>query len=297
MDVIDRKSAKEFGLTKFFSGKACKQGHFSERYVSTGGCLSCINSPVAKVLRNVRQKAYTEQNREVIIARQKVYRDKNPELLRQRKKLYASNNKEKIAEASKIYREENLGRLREYDRKRHSTPEAKASRNEAYKQRIEGFVGPKKPRSRQSAEAVKAKRAASWAKYYARHKERLAARKLEYVSENREAYLFGQKRWRENNTAARTALQAKRSAMRTKSVPEWFGELDRFVWIEAAHLAILRLKSTGIPWQCDHMIPILAKTACGLHVAGNCQVIPAYLNLRKNNKLIFTEPFEWMSHV
>ena len=82
-----------------------------------------------------------------------------------------------------------------------------------------------------------------------------------------------------------------------QALPAWSDELDVFVWQEAAHLVRLRKSATGIDWAADHMIPLAAKTACGLHVGRNCQVIPAYLNNRKNNKLIFTEPFEWMAHV
>jgi len=45
------------------------------------------------------------------------------------------------------------------------------------------------------------------------------------------------------------------------------------------------------------MIPLAARKACGLHVASNCQVIPAKLNVSKNNKLILTQPREWIQHL
>lgn len=156
-------------------------------------------------------------------------------------------------------------------------------------------AGGPKPRAKQSPEALKAKRAASWAIYYEQHKERLLARKREYNANDRESYLATQRAWREKNTARRTALQAKRKARQLQAVPGWFDELDEFVWLEASDLCIIRRDATGIEWNADHMIPLAAKKACGLHVASNCQVIPAYLNNWKHNKMVLTRPDEWLA--
>lgn len=43
MQIIPRKLAKSLGLNKYFTGKPCTNGHFSERYVGSGGCQECIN--------------------------------------------------------------------------------------------------------------------------------------------------------------------------------------------------------------------------------------------------------------
>lgn len=40
--LISRKDAHEKGLARFFTGVECKNGHVSERYVSTGGCIACL---------------------------------------------------------------------------------------------------------------------------------------------------------------------------------------------------------------------------------------------------------------
>lgn len=74
----------------------------------------------------------------------------------------------------------------------------------------------------------------------------------------------------------------------------WFGEFDDFVIKEAFILAKLRGKTTGIEWDVDHMIPLQAKSASGLHCAFNIQVIPSTLNRKKSNQMIFTEPGEWI---
>lgn len=41
--IIDREAACAAGLLKFYTGKPCVRGHLSQRYVSTGGCCSCLN--------------------------------------------------------------------------------------------------------------------------------------------------------------------------------------------------------------------------------------------------------------
>ena len=39
--VLSRAGARFLGLTRYFDGKACRRGHISQRYVSTGGCIMC----------------------------------------------------------------------------------------------------------------------------------------------------------------------------------------------------------------------------------------------------------------
>lgn len=143
----------------------------------------------------------------------------------------------------------------------------------------------------------KEKRAANWASYYEKNKDRLRDKKRRYVAENRDTHLATQRAWRESNKSRRTALQAKRKARKAQAMPSWFCELDEFVWQEAADLVIRRRESTGIEWAADHMIPIACHTACGLHVWNNCQVIPWRLNQSKHNRLLHTEPGEWISHL
>lgn len=43
MKVISKAIAKQFGYKTYYTGKPCINGHFSERYVSTGTCIECLN--------------------------------------------------------------------------------------------------------------------------------------------------------------------------------------------------------------------------------------------------------------
>lgn len=195
------------------------------------------------------------------------------------------------------YRDKNREKIKAYDRQRRSGPEFAALRRLRYRKKKEQFVGPLKPRLKQPEHIKKEKRAASFRSYYDRNKERLLQAKKEYVANNRESYLEAQRQWRLKNVSRRTALQAKRDAKLRQILPPWFSELDDFIWKEAFNLASTRKIQTGIDWEVDHMIPVQAEKATGLHVGLNCQVIPKYLNQAKSNKMVMTEPLEWIRNL
>jgi hypothetical protein len=92
----------------------------------------------------------------------------------------------------------------------------------------------------------------------------------------------------------RQAERAIRRANKAQALPAWFGELDALVWREAAHLVRLRTQATGFAWHADHMVPIACKAAAGLHVAHNCQVIPARMNMAKGASLAWSDPGSWI---
>lgn len=112
---------------------------------------------------------------------------------------------------------------------------------------------------------------------------------------NRQKYLDRLSSYRIKNPEKINVFSAMRRAAKRSRVPKWFGEFDAFVWNEAARLAMVRNKATGLIWHADHMIPMRSSTASGLHVASNCQVIPAVLNLSKQSKMVLTEPYEWIA--
>lgn len=79
--------------------------------------------------------------------------------------------------------------------------------------------------------------------------------------------------------------------------PAWYGEFDQLVLAEAYDLAQRRERATGFPWHVDHMIPIKSKIACGLHCGANIQVIPGVINSAKGNKMVLTQPGEWIGYL
>ena len=100
--------------------------------------------------------------------------------------------------------------------------------------------------------------------------------------------------WKKQNKEKVNVINAFRRSAKLRATPKWFGELDQFVVEEAYELVERRNKTTGIKWSVDHMIPLQAKEACGLHCYQNIQVIPEKLNCMKRNKMILTEPMGWL---
>ncbi len=133
--------------------------------------------------------------------------------------------------------------------------------------------------------------------YREANKERIAKVTKDYREANKERISSQRNNYIASNKARRASMNAKRRARELRATVGWGDDLTSFVAEQAYDLAKRREAATGFGWQVDHMIPLQARTACGLHVWNNLQVIPARLNNSKLNKLILTEPFEWLQHI
>ena len=121
--------------------------------------------------------------------------------------------------------------------------------------------------------------------YYHANKEaiipKMKARGKKYRAENKEKIQEKNRKFWAANPDKRTAYLAKRRAKHR--VPKWVDKEEKFLINEAYSLAKLRNKMSNIMWHVDHIIPLLAEKASGLHTIYNLQVIPAKLNQSKNN--------------
>lgn len=54
--IISRDEAIELGLSKYFSGVPCKNGHVRERQTVYGNCLGCMAEANAKRTRRLKRK-------------------------------------------------------------------------------------------------------------------------------------------------------------------------------------------------------------------------------------------------
>lgn len=43
LEIISRQAAYQMGKRRFYTGTPCRSGHLTERYVSNGVCIGCIN--------------------------------------------------------------------------------------------------------------------------------------------------------------------------------------------------------------------------------------------------------------
>lgn len=98
MDIISRKEAQKQGLTKYFSGKSCVNGHNSQRWVSSRSCCECTATRASdwrtnnvEHRRSYRRK-YRKDNIEAENAYNKKWRDAHRDELNTKKRLsYRSN--------------------------------------------------------------------------------------------------------------------------------------------------------------------------------------------------------------
>lgn len=88
--IISRKDAKAKGLKFFFTGKLCKHGHVSRRYLNHS-CFECIRLRYA-------------ENAETIKAAVSAYREANKEKIRAGKKDWVERNKEYVLAKQRAYK-------------------------------------------------------------------------------------------------------------------------------------------------------------------------------------------------
>lgn len=120
-EIISRAEAKSLGLTRYYTGVECKNGHVAERMERTRSCLEChAHSQRARREANaekVREQElrYRESSREKRSAGQRQYYHANKEKVRQ----YRANNAERLKEYDRQYQVANAERKREYRQAHH----------------------------------------------------------------------------------------------------------------------------------------------------------------------------------
>jgi hypothetical protein len=135
---------------------------------------------------------------------------------------------------------------------------------------------------------------AAKAQQYQRNREKRLKMARDWVVKNRDRRNAAKRARHLSNPAPKVMESAKRRARKLNATPSWYGELDDFVMLEAAELCRLRAAATGSAWQVDHMIPLQAREACGLHWAMNLQVVPAAINAAKMNRMVLIAPGAWI---
>jgi len=91
------------------------------------------------------------------------------------------------------------------------------------------------------------------------------------------------KEWFKNNVGIAKASRARRRASISNATPDWLTAIHKAQITEYYEVATALETQTGIKHHVDHIIPLKAKIASGLHVPWNLQVLTATENLRKHN--------------
>jgi hypothetical protein len=91
------------------------------------------------------------------------------------------------------------------------------------------------------------------------------------------------KEWFKNNAGIAKEKRARRRASEVNATPDWLTAIHKAQITEYYEVATALETQTGIKHHVDHIIPLKAKIASGLHVPWNLQVLTATENLRKHN--------------
>jgi hypothetical protein len=125
--------------------------------------------------------------------------------------------------------------------------------------------------------------------YYERTKEirrkeqRQSVHKLKNTIEWRTKHKENNQTWKLNNIGKVRADVVKRRVSKMQRTPPWLDVVQN-AEIEFTYKYCAALRSIGLNYHVDHIVPLQGKTVSGLHVPWNLQVIPAEENIRKANR-------------
>lgn len=101
--VPERLAAKAAGTRTYSTGKPCKNGHFSDRYTSTGVCIAC---------GEIKHKRFLERHPGLEAKWARERRAKDPTGHRAEVKRWRENNREKAYETLKRWKKANIEKVR-----------------------------------------------------------------------------------------------------------------------------------------------------------------------------------------
>ncbi|HEV7418170.1 MAG TPA: hypothetical protein VGN98_18635, partial [Tianweitania sediminis] len=191
---ISREEAIKRGLSYYFNGDHCRNGHLSARSLPKGVCMECQRLAA----RRHRQKLIDlgivpdEAARAEKSAYNRVYQQTNKDKIKATSKRWRDANRDKVAEAGKRYRAKHPEQVRE-----------KSSRD--YQANREYLLAKRRQR-------------------YAENKEREKSRNLEWHRRNPEYSAAIRKEWKKNNRGKVNAdwmKRAKRIRQATPPCPIW----------------------------------------------------------------------------
>jgi hypothetical protein len=110
--------------------------------------------------------------------------------------------------------------------------------------------------------------------------EKSKAGNTSWRERNVERYKEMKAAWRKAKAGDVNETQMRRYAEKRKRTPKW-ADIEK---IRKVYALAARFRALGCDFQVDHVIPLLGKTVCGLHVHNNLAIIERKRNQSKLNR-------------
>lgn len=116
--TISRRDAQAAGLSRYFTGVSCPQGHIAQRYVSSRLCVLCAAARKKVWAEKKPEKVHAynlyhyKKNNKTARARSKIWRKNNPQKTKVHKKNDYLKNRNKYRARAARYRQANKESLR-----------------------------------------------------------------------------------------------------------------------------------------------------------------------------------------
>lgn len=118
--------------------------------------------------------------------------------------------------------------------------------------------------------------------YYKRHKQKCMDASNKWRKASGMSYEYT-KRSRAKNPSSMHFFNAKRHAAKLQRTPAWLNSGQWFE-IECIYKYCAALRSVGLDYEVDHIVPLQGKSVSGFHVPWNLQVLTASENASKGNR-------------
>lgn len=124
-----------------------------------------------------------------------------------------------------------------------------------------------------------------WKARYEQNKSSESIRKRKYYKNNKKAILEKTSAWLKNNREYGRYKVALRRSLGKKAAPPWLDKIHlmQIKWYYQA--SEMMSKTTGVPYEVDHIYPLKGANFSGLHVPWNLRIIKSSENRSKGNKL------------
>jgi hypothetical protein len=121
--------------------------------------------------------------------------------------------------------------------------------------------------------------------WYVKNKEHVRDYNKAAREANPELFAARNRKWTSENLPHCAAKQTLKNARQMESTPKWLTFIHHAQIREFYELAHAKRTQTGKKFHVDHIVPLDGETFRGLHVPWNLQILSAFDNLSKKNRI------------